>query len=83
VFGNSRQFFLMRQNEPADLDDMGRAFGSCGLTELTKHAILSYRTQRHLPRDALRARQLQGNTDVVSAIVENAPSNPVKGSGVV
>jgi hypothetical protein len=42
VFGNSRQFFLMRQNDRADLDDMGRALGSCGLTELTKHAILSY-----------------------------------------
>lgn len=39
VFGNSRQFFLMRQNDRADLDDMGR---DIGLTELTKHAILSY-----------------------------------------
>ncbi|HEX8313111.1 MAG TPA: hypothetical protein VF614_17430, partial [Chthoniobacteraceae bacterium] len=39
VFGNSRQFFLMRQNDRADLDDMGC---DIGLTELTKHAILSY-----------------------------------------
>ncbi len=39
VFGNSRQFFLMRQNDRADVDDMGR---DIGLTELTKHAILSY-----------------------------------------
>jgi hypothetical protein len=39
VFGNSRQFFLMRQNDRADLDDMA---SDIGLTELTKHAILSY-----------------------------------------
>jgi hypothetical protein len=39
VFGNSRQFFLMRQNDRADLDDMAR---DIGLTELTKHSILSY-----------------------------------------
>ncbi|MBA3831721.1 MAG: hypothetical protein H0X34_07480 [Chthoniobacterales bacterium] len=39
VFGNSRQFFLMRQNDRADLEDMAR---DIGLTELTKHAILSY-----------------------------------------
>ena len=39
VFGNSRQFFLMRQNDRADLEDMSQ---DLGLTELTKHAILSY-----------------------------------------
>src|SRR5260370_12327653 len=39
VFGNSRQFFLMRQNDRTDLEDMGR---DIGLTELTKHAILSH-----------------------------------------
>jgi hypothetical protein len=39
VFGNSRQFFLMRQNDRADLDDMGQ---DIGLTDLTKQAILSY-----------------------------------------
>jgi len=39
VFGNSRQFFLMRQNDRADLDDMA---ADIGLTELTNHAILSY-----------------------------------------
>ena len=42
VFGNSRQFFLMRQNDRADLDDMGRDLGMGGLTEVTRHAILSY-----------------------------------------
>ena len=39
VFGNSRQFFLMRQNDRADVDDIAH---DIGLTELTKHAILSY-----------------------------------------
>src|SRR6266545_257967 len=39
VFGNSRQFFLMRQHDRADLDDMA---ADIGLTELTKHGILSY-----------------------------------------
>ncbi len=39
VFGNSRQFFLMRQNDRADLDDISH---DIGLTELTKHNILSY-----------------------------------------
>jgi hypothetical protein len=39
VFVNSRQFFLMRQNDRAHLEDMGQ---DIGLTELTKHAILSY-----------------------------------------
>ena len=39
VFGNSREFFLMRQNDRADLDDMAC---DIGLTDLTKHAILSY-----------------------------------------
>ncbi len=39
VFGNSRQFFLMRQNDRADLDDMAC---DIGLTHLTKHAILAY-----------------------------------------
>jgi hypothetical protein len=33
------KFFLMRQNDRADLDDMAV---DIGLTELTKHAILSY-----------------------------------------
>ena len=39
VFGNSRQFFLMRQNDRADVEDIAH---DIGLTELTKHAILSY-----------------------------------------
>ena len=39
VFGKSRQFFLLRKNDRADLEEMAR---DLGLTELTKHAILSY-----------------------------------------
>jgi len=31
VFGNSRQFFLMCQNDRADLDDMARDIGLTGL----------------------------------------------------
>ena len=113
VFGNSCQFFLMRQNDRADLDDMGR---DIGLTELTKHAILSYPLPdqqageekfaafTYLHSDVQnpicgtahnvtsperlyvsgsaggqfdeRARQLQGSTDVVAAIVENAQAQP-------
>ena len=35
VFGNSRQFFIMRQNDCADLDDMGK---DIALPEVTQHA---------------------------------------------
>jgi len=44
VFGNSRQFFLMRQNDRADLDDMAR---DIAITEITKHAIMNYPLPDH------------------------------------
>ena len=40
VFGNSRQFFIMRQNDRADLDDMGT---DIALPEVTQHAIMCIR----------------------------------------
>lgn len=39
VFGNSRQFFLMRQNDRSDLDDIGR---DLELSAVTRQSILSY-----------------------------------------
>ena len=39
VFGNSRQFFIMRQNDRADLDDIGK---DIALPEVTQHAIMNY-----------------------------------------
>jgi hypothetical protein len=39
VFGNSRQFFLMRQNDRGDLDDIG---SDIALAEVTKQAIMNY-----------------------------------------
>jgi len=44
VFGNSRQFFIMRQNDRADLDDMGN---DIGLPEVTQHAIMNYPLPDH------------------------------------
>ncbi|MBI1178344.1 hypothetical protein GC207_12985 [bacterium] len=44
VFGNSRQFFIMRQNDRADLDDMGR---DIALPEVTQHAIMNYPLPDH------------------------------------
>ncbi len=44
VFGNSRQFFIMRQNDRADLDDMGK---DISLPEVTQHAILNYPLPDH------------------------------------
>ena len=38
VFGNSRQFFIMRQNDRADLEDMGK---DLALPEVTQHAIMN------------------------------------------
>ncbi len=46
VFGNSRQFFIMRQNDRADLDDMGR---DIALPEVTQHAIMNYALPDHQP----------------------------------
>ena len=67
VFGNSRQFFLMRQNDRADLDDMAR---DIGLTELTKHAILSY----PLPD------QQTGETFAAFTYLHNDAQNPICGT---
>ena len=36
VFGNSRQFFIMRQNDRADLDDMGK---DIALPEVTRREV--------------------------------------------
>lgn len=39
VFGNSRQFFIMKQNDRADLDDIAQ---DIALPEVTKQTIMSY-----------------------------------------
>ena len=39
VFGNSRQFFVMKQNDRADLEDIGR---DITLPEITRQTIMSY-----------------------------------------
>ncbi|HEX3719548.1 MAG TPA: hypothetical protein VH595_16460 [Verrucomicrobiae bacterium] len=44
VFGNSRQFFIMRQNDRADLDDMGK---DIALPDVTQHAIMNYPLPDH------------------------------------
>jgi len=44
VFGNSRQFFLMRQNDRSDLDDMAR---DIAIPEITKHTIMNYTLPDH------------------------------------
>ena len=44
VFGNSRQFFIMRQNDRADLDDMAQ---DIALPEITKHAVMNYPLPYH------------------------------------
>ena len=44
VFGNSRQFFIMRQNDRADLDDMGK---DIALPEVTQQAIMNYPLPDH------------------------------------
>lgn len=44
VFGNSRQFFLMRQNDRADLDDMA---ADIAIPEVTRHAIMNYPLPDH------------------------------------
>lgn len=67
VFGNSRQFFLMRQNDRADLDDMAR---DIGLTELTQHAILSY----PLPD------QQSGDKFAAFTYLHNDAQNPICGT---
>ena len=44
VFGNSRQFFILRHNDRADLEDMGR---DIALSEVTRHAIMNYPLPDH------------------------------------
>ena len=44
VFGNSRQFFIMRQNDRADLEDMAQ---DIALPEVTQHAIMNYPLPDH------------------------------------
>jgi hypothetical protein len=44
VFGNSRQFFIMRQNDRADLEDMAQ---DIALPEVTRHAIMNYPLPDH------------------------------------
>ena len=44
VFGNSRQFFILRQNDRADLEDMGK---DISLPEVTQHAIMNYPLPDH------------------------------------
>lgn len=44
VFGNSRQFFILRQNDRSDLEDMA---GDIALPEVTQHAIMSYPLPDH------------------------------------
>lgn len=44
VFGNSRQFYLMRQNDRADLDDIAQ---DIALPEVTRHAVMNYPLPDH------------------------------------
>ena len=52
VFGNSRQFFLMRQNDSADLDDIG---ADISLSDVTKQTILNYPLPDQQPADKFAA----------------------------
>jgi hypothetical protein len=44
VFGNSRQFFLMRQNDRADIDDIAQ---DIAIPEITKHTLMNYPLPDH------------------------------------
>jgi hypothetical protein len=44
VFGNSRQFFLMRQNDRADLDDIS---SDIAIPEITKNVVMNYPLPDH------------------------------------
>jgi hypothetical protein len=44
VFGNARAFFVMRQNDRSDLEDMGK---DIALPEVTQHAIMNYALPDH------------------------------------
>ena len=52
VFGNSRQFFLMRQNDLADLDDMAQ---DIALSDAMKQTILSYPLPDQQPAEKFAA----------------------------
>ena len=52
VFGNSRQFFLMRQNDRADLDDIG---ADISLSDVTKQTILNYPLPDQQPAEKFAA----------------------------
>ena len=52
VFGNSRQFFLMRQNDLADLHDMAQ---DIALSDATKQTILSYPLPDQQPAEKFAA----------------------------
>jgi type IV secretion system protein TrbE len=52
VFGNSRQFFLMRQNDRADLDDIG---ADINLSDVTKQTILNYPLPDQQPAEKFAA----------------------------
>jgi type IV secretion system protein TrbE len=69
VFGNSRQFFLMRQNDRTDLDDMAH---DIGITEATKHAILSYPLPDQQTGDTKHAPFTYLHTDAASPICGTA-----------
>ena len=43
VFGNSRQFFIMRQNDRADLDDMGKDIALPEVTQARHHELSAAR----------------------------------------
>ena len=61
VFGNSRQFFIMRQNDRADLDDMGKRHRAAGSHAARDHELPAARPSDgpevfavHLPAHRLR-----------------------------
>ncbi len=48
VMGNSRQFFLMRQNDRGDLDDISK---DIGLSEIAREQIMNYPNPENLSRE--------------------------------
>jgi hypothetical protein len=47
VFGNSRQFYIMRQNECTDLEDLEDLGRDISIPEVTQHAIMNYPLPDH------------------------------------
>ncbi|MBL9139394.1 MAG: hypothetical protein JNK85_26230 [Verrucomicrobiales bacterium] len=60
VFGNSRQFFIMRQNDRADLDDMA---GDIALPDVTRNLIMNYALPDHQTGDVKYAPFTYFHTD--------------------